>query len=336
MLNPRRGDIGLRRNDPRRGRGTIVPQNDISIVIPAFRAAATLARTVESCLTHVSPRQIVIVIDGPDPALEAAALACAGGVRIFVLPQACGAPVCRNFGLALVETRYVMFLDADDYLEGELLPSACAAADLAGADVALGRFCFEYPDGGRVLREPGQIYGDFDRATILRRWLTDDYTPPCAVVWRTRFVRDLGGWDETLAKNQDGDLIYRALLTGAVATGAPGGLGVYVPADDPNRITRRHSRRTLESHLAVLEKIRALLPLQPFDAGAELRLAYYNLARLAFTVGFDDIGREAEKTARELGLSGQPGTTAHLLVASMLGLRGKQKLATLVRRPLAG
>ena len=312
-----------------------MPASDISIVIPAYRAAATLARTVESCLPYVAPRHIIIVLDGPDREMEQVALSCASGVRVFMMPRSRGAPHCRNHGLALVETRFVMFLDADDYVEGDLLPSAVAAAEDADADLALGRFSFAFPNGERLTREPRRLYGDLDRGAILRKWLIGDYTPPCAVVWRTDFVRDLGGWDEALAKNQDGDIMYRALLAGARATHAPGGQGVYVQDDNPGRITRRHDRRSLNSQFAVLEKVRLALPGQAFEAGSELSLAYYSLARLAFTVGVDDIGARAEEIARGLGLSGQPGTTAHNLVASMLGLRGKQKLSALVKRSAA-
>jgi glycosyltransferase involved in cell wall biosynthesis len=319
----------------RREGDRFVPASEISIVIPAFRAAATLRRTVESCLPYVPPRQIIVVLDGPDRDMEQAALSCAPGVRVFMTPRCHGAPFCRNYGLTLTETRYVMFLDADDYIEGDLLPSAVAAAEACGADVALGRFSFEFPNGERLTQEPRRLYGDLHRGAILRKWLIGDYTPPCAVIWRTAFVRDLGGWDEALAKNQDGDLIYRALLAGARATHAPGGQGVYVQDDNPGRITRRHDRRTLTSQFRVLEKVRAALPGQPFEAGTELSLAYYSLARLAFTVGVDDIGERSEDLARGLGLSGQPGTTAHNLVASMLGLRGKQKLSALVKRSIA-
>lgn len=313
-----------------------MPAKDISIVIPAFRAAATLARTVESCLPYIAPRRIIVVIDGPDRELEKVALSCAPGVRIFVMPRSHGAPFCRNYGLALVETRHVMFLDADDYVEGDLLPSAAMAADEAKADLTLGRFSFAFPNGERLTQEPRRLYGDLDRGAILRKWLIGDYTPPCAVIWRTDFVRGLGGWDESLTKNQDGDLMYRALLAGARATHAPGGQGVYVQDDNPGRITRKHDRRTLGSQLAVLEKVRAGLPEQPFDADTELSLAYYSLARLAFTFGVDDIGARAEEIARGLGLSGQPGTASHHLVASMLGLRGKQKLSAFVKRSVAG
>lgn len=309
---------------------------DISIVIPAFRAAATLRRTVESCLPHVPPRNVVVVLDGPDAELEQAALSCSPGVRVFMQPQSRGAPACRNLGLALTETPYVMFLDADDYIEGALLPAACRQARAAQADMVLGRFAFEFPNGERLSLDPAQRYGDLRRSTILRRWLLEDYTPPCAVVWRTEFVRALGGWDEALAKNQDGDIVYRALLRGAIVTSTMEGQGIYVQDDNPGRITRRNNRRTLESQHRVLEKIRAQLPAQPFDASIELSLAYYSLARLAFTIGVDDIGEAAERTARSLGLAGQPGGAAHALMASMFGLRGKQKLAGFVKRSLAG
>lgn len=303
----------------------------MSIVIPAFRAETTLKRTVESCLPEVAPEQIIIVLDGPDAALERVARSSPAGVQVVVLPAQSGAPVCRNTGLGLVNTEHVMFLDADDYVEDCFLASATAAATEAGADLVLGRFSFEMPDGSRQTCYPRERYGTPDCGTILRRWLSGDYTPPCAVVWRSDAVRALGGWDESLAKNQDGDIIYRALMQGCSVTFSSGGQGVYVQDDNPGRITRRHNPRTLGSQLAVLDKIRARLPDLPFDPRKELALAYYSLARLAYSVDGDAVGAVAEDAARALGLAGQPGSMAHTALATVLGLRGKQRMASLAR-----
>lgn len=304
----------------------------IGVVIPAYRSADTLGRTIRSCLPHVEARDIVVVLDGPDDEAEKAARQASGDLRILIMPRNCGAPVCRNEGLALLDTDYVMFIDADDYIEGPLLEGASHIAERVAADVVLAPFSFEMPDGSRRSFDPKSRYDAFDRDVVIARWLVGGYTPPCAVVWRTNFVRDIGAWDETLAKNQDGDLMYRALLLGARVVGSSEGMGVYVQSEDPRRITRRNTRKTLISQLMVLDRVRGDLSKMRRPPVSELALAYYSLAKLAYDGEVDDIGRRAEKLARLLGLQGQAGTPAHILVASCLGLRGKQRLVNFVRR----
>lgn len=307
---------------------------DIGVVIPAFRAATTIARTLHSALADVAPDRIAVVLDGPDATLETAARAVSADIRVVVLPHKQGAPACRNLGFSLLDTRYVIFLDADDYVEDGFLAGAGAAADAAEADLTFGRFAFEMPDGTRRLVDPSNLYEPLDCGTVMRRWLVGGYVAPCAVVWRSDFVRVLGGWDESLAKNQDGDIVHRALMHGARLTTSSTGLGVYVQDDNPDRITLKHNRRTLASQIAVLDKIRLALDDLPFDPAPELARAYYAIARLAFTVGVDDLGTQAQGAARDLGLNRQTGSLSHVVLATMLGLKGKQKLANLVRQTL--
>ncbi|MFV0281418.1 MAG: glycosyltransferase family 2 protein [Rhodoblastus sp.] len=304
----------------------------IGVVIPAYRCADTIARTIGSCLPHVGAQNIIVAFDGPDEAAERAVRAVSDELRILVLPNRSGAPACRNAGMALLDAEYVIFLDADDYIEGPMLEGAIRAAGAEDADVVLSPFCFEFPDGERRLFDPKNLYPALDRVSIIRKWLTGGYTPPCAVVWRTRFLRAMGGWDESLAKNQDGDLMYRALMQGARVAAASQGLGVYVQSGNPDRITRSNTERTLRSQLAVLDRVRVNLPKLQNAPSRELSHAYYSLARLAYEGGADAIGYRAESRARELGLVGQTGAPAHVLLASILGLRGKQRLAGFVRR----
>lgn len=307
----------------------------VGVVIPAYKSADTLARTINSCLPHVDPRDIIVVFDGPDAKAEQIARGLSDDIRIVVLDERSGAPVCRNEGLALIDTDYVMFMDADDYVEGPLLELGSRSAWCENADVVLSPFCFELPNGSRRVIYPHGRYGSLDREAIVSKWLAGDYTPPCAVIWRTEYVREIGGWDEYLAKNQDGDLMYRAVLLGARVSTSAHGLGVYVQSDDPRRITRSNTRDTLASQFAVLERVRADFPSMQEAPEQELAQAYYGLARLAYDGGVDDIGRKAERRARMLGLSGQPGTRLHEVLATLLGLRGKQRLMKFVRRSVA-
>jgi glycosyltransferase involved in cell wall biosynthesis len=178
----------------------------ITIVVPAFRAARTLRRAVQSAPGEA---RVIVVFDGPDAAAESA-IADLPVTRVR-MNAGSGAPACRNAGLAQAVSPFVLFLDADDYFEGPLLQGACRVAQQAPADLVLAPFAFEYPDGSRQVCDLRLRYREASAETLLRAWLSELYTPPCAVVWRREFLQAIGGWDEGVAKNQDGDLIFRAL-----------------------------------------------------------------------------------------------------------------------------
>ena len=299
---------------------------EIAVVVPSFRAKRTLRRSVESVARDA---RAIVVFDGLDVAAEGAIADLP--VEMLRMPAGSGASACRNAGLAQIEAPYVLFLDSDDYIEGPLLQAACRTAEETQADVVLAPFAFAYPDGSRQLCDPRLRYRETKPETLLRAWLSELFTPPCAVVWRHEFLQAIGGWDETIAKNQDGDLIYRALGRRPRIAFSTAGLGVYVQDDDPARITRRHDARALGSQLRVLHRVRDMAAAQDFAVGPELARAYYTLARWAYTHEFDEIGRAAEQAARDLGLAGEVGAPAHCALSAILGLRGKQRLAKFAR-----
>ena len=106
---------------------------------------AMLFEVVASCRRPGQTRPVIVVFDGPDPEAERIAREFEG-VKIVVQPQSRGAPSCRNLGWRLAQTEYVMFLDADDYVEGAFFASAEAAAEAGRPGGAM-------REGTRPLRE---------------------------------------------------------------------------------------------------------------------------------------------------------------------------------------
>lgn len=93
--------------------------HDISVVIPAYNAAAYLPEAVRSvCDQTLPPRRIIIVDDGSTDATHDVALAlqCAGlGPQIEVIRQENGGPgAALNRGAALIENGLIAFQAADD------------------------------------------------------------------------------------------------------------------------------------------------------------------------------------------------------------------------------
>jgi glycosyltransferase involved in cell wall biosynthesis len=99
----------------------------ISIIIPCYNAAATLARTLDSCVIQPEAAQIIVVDDGStDRSIEIARYYGERDPRIGLLqmPANGGAARARNWAALHATQPLLAFIDADD----EYLPGALAAA----------------------------------------------------------------------------------------------------------------------------------------------------------------------------------------------------------------
>ena len=111
---------------------------NVSIIIPCYKAAATLRRAAASALTDApSDIEILLVDDGsPDDTGALCDELAAADPRITALHRENGgAGAARNTGLDAASGEWVLFLDADD----ALLPGLWSALDgvITDADMIL-------------------------------------------------------------------------------------------------------------------------------------------------------------------------------------------------------
>jgi glycosyltransferase involved in cell wall biosynthesis len=128
----------------------------ISIVLPAFRAEATIAGAVESVLAQsVADWQVLIVADDGTDYETVLGRAGIRDSRLKFLSSGgvgTGASNARNAGLARIETRYAALLDADDRLKPQKLERLLGAL----ADYPIVSTAIEVADAGlRPLRMVG-------------------------------------------------------------------------------------------------------------------------------------------------------------------------------------
>lgn len=118
---------------------TDAAEHRISIIIPAWNAAATLARCLDSLLTQqFAGTEIIVVDDGSTDDTLAIAERYARHASLRIIRQRNqGVSVARNSGLEVARGRYVMFMDADDHLAPRALQQRWQAAEAANADVLL-------------------------------------------------------------------------------------------------------------------------------------------------------------------------------------------------------
>ena len=107
-------------------------QPELSIIIPAYNAASTLPRCLDSVLSQMSPNTEIIVVD--DGSTDStAAIAAKYSVQVIAIAVNGGSGPARNRGAAVARGSLLLFLDADVTLrEGALarIHSLASQADI--------------------------------------------------------------------------------------------------------------------------------------------------------------------------------------------------------------
>lgn len=315
------------------------PQPDVTVVIPCHNAERWVARAIQSALDQEGVTVEVIVVDDGSTDASLDVIKSFGDRISWQTGPNRGACAARNRGLELATAPFVMFLDADDYLEPHHLKTTLAAfgEDLAGArewDVVFTRHLVDDEQGGRREIAPPELQG---ADAIIRYFITGHFTPPCGTVWSTEFVRAIGGWREDVRRHQDAEIVYRALAAGARARTWPHGGGVYFQHGGPARISGRLDSATVASCMDVFELVAGYFAEREARCASwgELRgLWAYSLYRLAARSGDRASIARAEAIWRRVGDGRHRGSLAHRVVCRAIGLPRKEDLSARLRRRL--
>jgi glycosyltransferase involved in cell wall biosynthesis len=169
---------------------------NVSVVIPAFNAAAFIAQTLDSVLAQTLGSLEVIVIDdgsvdGTSAIVERFA-ARDSRVRLFHQENA-GVGAARNTGIRHARGTYVAPIDADDVWSRDKLQKQVARMDECGGETGL-VYCWSnlIDDTGRRVGASSSytIEGRVARALVVRNVVGNSSVP----LFRLTHLRDLGGY----------------------------------------------------------------------------------------------------------------------------------------------
>jgi|GEM_PF-1101078 glycosyltransferase involved in cell wall biosynthesis len=182
----------------------------VSIVIPAYNRAATIARALVSAAAQTHrPLEIIVVDDGStDDTLSAIDTeACPVALTVIALGQNQGVAAARNCGITAARGDFVAFLDSDDEWRADKIERQLAALDSAGLE-----FGANY-SGSATYGEDGTLCGLTRAAAAgdLRLALLEDNlvgSASCVLARRT-LLQQIGGFDSSLGACQEWDLWIR-------------------------------------------------------------------------------------------------------------------------------
>ena len=251
---------------------------DLTLLIVARNAAATIERAMLSCVTE--PGCPIVLVDDfsrDDTVARARSIA---GSRLHVLtsPPPGGVGLARQCALGAVETEYAAWLDADDeWIAGRSARLVRMLED--GADIAtesIDLYDGETSQWQRRLTVPSFVRC---RGGALRLFERNFLPGDTQVAFRTHVFRDAGGYDPAIRGPESFDLLLRAIQRGArLAAGDEVGYRMYAY---PGSLSRNLDRQRAALMLALRKHQYADVRRMYRDAGYDPRVASWALVMLA-------------------------------------------------------
>ncbi len=211
------------------------PAPQVSVVIPTLHRPELLTqRALRSALAQtLRDIEVIVVVDGPDPATEAALRAVDDArLRVLALPRNVGPSEARNLGVDAARAPWVALLDDDDEWAPEKLERQLAAATTSACarPVVVCRYRLPHPDGERLepprFPQAGERLGDYLMAR--RRWLERDHTLMSSVLFAPRALFREVPFRTAARSHEDWDWLIRVTdLPGVQVEGLPEHLATY-------------------------------------------------------------------------------------------------------------
>ena len=138
-----------------------------SVIIPAFNAATTLARAIDSVRAQSWPAHEIIVVDDGSSDATAEVASRFGDVVRVIRQENSGVSVARNAGAAVATGDWLAFLDADDwYAPDRLQWHAEWIAEDAALDCLTGDY--EYRDDAGALLGTSMVEHESGRMMLAK------------------------------------------------------------------------------------------------------------------------------------------------------------------------
>ena len=137
----------------------------VSIIIPVYNAEKYLGEAIESVLKQTYPDFELLLINdrSTDRSREICMEYCKKDDRLVLLENNSpihGPGVTRNIGMDYATGAFIYFMDADDWIEKDLLRDTVTFAEKTGADIV--PFGFVIEDSGKQIRKPLKPCGNFE------------------------------------------------------------------------------------------------------------------------------------------------------------------------------
>ena len=191
---------------------------DITIVIPTYKGMDNILLSVKSAILQTVQSKEIIVVDdnglGTPEQIETKRVLkkyIDGGEIVYIChPENRNGSAARNTGLSYCHGRFITFLDDDDYIYPEKLEAQIKSTAQASGDIGM------YISNGYYVDANGKGFASTmrqdKRKDFLFNYLMDkNFFNTSAIMFDTKKLKSIGGFDETYRRHQDWETCVRML-----------------------------------------------------------------------------------------------------------------------------
>lgn len=314
--------------------GTMLMNQLVSILIPAYNAENLIAQTIKSALNQTWPKKEIIIVDdgSRDNTCRIAGRLASKSVKI-IRQDNHGASAARNKALAFAQGDYIQWLDADNLLAPDKISRQMEAAAIIQNKRALfssawGSF-FYRPRKAKFL--PDALWEDLSPLEWLYKKLTQNlYMVPESWLVSRELTEAAGPWDERLSLDDDGEYFVRVLTSSERTRFVPEAKSYYRCGNlgSLSSVIKRPDKKLASQFLSMRLHINALLSMENSARTRAACLKFLQRWLIYFYPEKTGILGEAHALARELGgtLTGPRLKKKYALMLPVLGWRLTKQL----------
>jgi glycosyltransferase involved in cell wall biosynthesis len=170
----------------------------LSVIITAYNYEKYIERAIRSCLDQSLSRnhyEIIVVNDGSSDSTKKILDNYSKEIRAFHLPKNVGLAAARNFGIKKAMGQFVVFVDADDYIQHDML---LIQKTFLQENNMLDAVSVDY-------------YLVDERGNHLEHVNAEKKPIACGIMFRKDLLVDIGLYDESFRAREEEDLRIRFL-----------------------------------------------------------------------------------------------------------------------------
>lgn len=308
----------------------------ISVIVPACRPPDFDALGASMAANADADAEWIVVDDGSGRDYDAVFAALPDGVHLIRQVENRRQGAARNTGLAQAQGRWVKFLDADDQLDAGHLAALYRAAETLSADaIPFAPTRHIFANGTASVNDSWRDL-PLNPSAQLRRQLVRPFLHHCGALFPRDLLERLGGYDETLVTDEDGDLLLRILEAGCHFVPVPKVNYLYIHHNQGSRVSADDNIAKMQARVRACDLFEArqgaALPPNLADALAQ------RMDKIAMTYwqAFPNEAQTLLIRARQLCPGYVPDLRAPLWLARWLGGPGMVPVAQGLYRRLKG
>jgi glycosyltransferase involved in cell wall biosynthesis len=309
----------------------------VSILIPAYNSERWLKETIESAINQVWNRKEIIVVDdgSRDTTFKIAKTFESNMVKV-ITQQNSGACVARNNALSVAQGDYIQWLDADDLLAPEKISKQVQQINEENNENILyssgfGTFYYRYQKAKFI---PHSLWYSLQPVEwFMRKFYNDDSMFPAVWLVSRKLTDQVGGWDERLTLDDDGEYFSRIVAKCESIKFVPEAISFYRQANLQS-ISKTINHKTCESLLLSYKlSIGYFLALENSERTRSCALKHLQANLIYFYPEEKKIVQELLEFAESLGgnLSKPEFSSKYSIFNKLFGLQVAKNLASMVR-----